>query len=106
MRVPHEPLHGLQIISVIQKGRPECVPHDMRMNPLLNHGLFYHGSDQVVNRFLMRVAIQTLQRSRRAEKSERVASADGLGRGVRRDREGDDPDGLFLGIKKIGLPPQ
>jgi hypothetical protein len=53
-------------------------------------------------RFLEKFAIQTLQRSRRAEESERVASADGLGKGFRRDREGDDPDGLFLGIKRMG----
>jgi hypothetical protein len=52
MAMAHEGLHGLQVVPVVQENRGKGVPHDVRMNPLLDQGLFYHGSDETVNSFL------------------------------------------------------
>jgi hypothetical protein len=35
MGMAHQSLDGSKIISIIQKGRGEGMPHDVRMNPLL-----------------------------------------------------------------------
>ncbi len=51
MGMAHEALDRLKIISLIEEGSGKSMPHDMRVYPLLDHGLFYHGSDETVNRF-------------------------------------------------------
>jgi hypothetical protein len=52
MGMTHERLHGLQIVAIIQEGRGKSVPHDMGMNPFFDQSLFYHRSDEAVNRFV------------------------------------------------------
>jgi hypothetical protein len=36
----HQRLDGFQAIPIIQEGRGERMPHDMRINPLLDQCLF------------------------------------------------------------------
>ncbi len=50
MRMTHQSLNRLEIIPVTKKGRRKRMPQDVRMYPLLNQCLFYHGSDQAVKR--------------------------------------------------------
>ncbi len=45
----HQSLNGLEVVPVVQEGRGESMPHNVRMNPLLGQCLFYQGFDQVVN---------------------------------------------------------
>ena len=52
VRVAHQNLDGSKVIPVIQKGCPEGMPHYMRVNPLFDQSLFYHGFDKAVNRFV------------------------------------------------------
>jgi hypothetical protein len=52
MGMAHETLDPLQIVSLIEQGRGKGMPHHMGMNPLLDQGPFYHGSDEAVNRFV------------------------------------------------------
>jgi hypothetical protein len=52
MGMTHESLNGSKVISVIQKGCGKGMPHHMGVNPLLDQGLFYHGLDEAVNRFV------------------------------------------------------
>jgi len=52
MGMTHERLDRLQIIPIVQEGRCKRMPHHVGMNPLLDQGLFYHGSDEAVNSFV------------------------------------------------------
>jgi hypothetical protein len=35
MGMAHQSLNGSKIIPIVEKRRGECMPHDVRMNPLL-----------------------------------------------------------------------
>ena len=58
VRMAHQRLDGLEVVPVIQKSRGDSMPHDVRTDPLLNHGPFYHGSDQAVNRFVYQTSLR------------------------------------------------
>ena len=49
MGMAHQSLDGSKIIPIIQKGRGEGVPHDVRMNPLLDQSLFGQGFDKAID---------------------------------------------------------
>ena len=51
MGMAHQSLNGSEVIPLIQEGRGKGMPHDMRMNPLLDQGLFRHGFDKAINGF-------------------------------------------------------
>jgi len=51
MGMAHERLDRLQIIPVVQEGSGKRMPHNVRMNPFLDQGLFYQGFDEAVNSF-------------------------------------------------------
>ncbi len=36
MGMAHQDLDGFEIVSIVQEGRGEDVPHDVRMNPFLD----------------------------------------------------------------------
>ena len=45
-------MNGLEVIPFIQEGCSKRVPHYTGIDPLLDQGPFYHGSDEAVNRFV------------------------------------------------------
>jgi hypothetical protein len=47
--MPHQRLNGLEVVPVVQESRGENMPHDVRMDPLLDQCFFYHGFNQTVN---------------------------------------------------------
>lgn len=49
VRITHERLNGSEVIPVVQEGSGEGMPHDVRVNPLLDRSLFYHRFDEAVN---------------------------------------------------------
>ena len=56
----HERLNSLEIVPLIQEGRGKSMPHDVGVNPLLDQRPFYHGSDEIVNRFVGQAEIPQL----------------------------------------------
>ena len=49
MAVSHQTLNRPKVVAVVQKGRGADMPHNVKMDSLLDQRFFYHGFDEAVN---------------------------------------------------------
>ena len=49
--MPHQGLHGFEIVSVIEERRGKRMSHDVRVDSLLDQSLFRYRLAETVNRF-------------------------------------------------------